>query len=90
MVAFDTAAAAEHVDDCGNGLLAPCGAEKAFIAAACSLAWQHRHLGEVRVRARAAGLAAGWTDVLARFEMHLADTAAAHAAAAAAGAVLAA
>ena len=26
VVAFDTAAASEHVDDCGNGLLAPAGA----------------------------------------------------------------
>ena len=78
------------MDDCGNGLLAPAGAEKAFIAAACSLAWQHRHLDEVRERARRAALRANWTDALARFETHLAETVGAHAAATAAGAALAA
>jgi glycosyltransferase involved in cell wall biosynthesis len=89
VVAFDTAAAADHVDDCGNGLLAPPGAERAFVAAACSLAWQHRHLADVRARARRAALAAQWPEVLARFETHLADTVAAHATPAS-GAVLAA
>jgi glycosyltransferase involved in cell wall biosynthesis len=74
VVAFDTAAAAEHVDDCVNGLLAPAGAQRAFIAAACSLAWQHRHLGEVGEQARRAAMKAGWPDVLARFEAHLVDT----------------
>src|SRR5205085_4759890 len=60
VVAFDTAAAAEHVDDCANGLLAPAGAERAFVAAVCSLAWQHRHLADVRRRARLAALQADW------------------------------
>ena len=89
VVAFDTAAAAEHVDDCANGLLAPAGAERAFVAAVCSLAWQHRHLDEVRAQARRAALAAAWPDVLASFEAHLADRVAARAAPAA-GAALAA
>jgi glycosyltransferase involved in cell wall biosynthesis len=89
VIAFDTAAAAEYVDDCANGLLAPVGAERAFVAAACSLAWQHHHLGDVRARARHAALKADWSDVLNRFEAHLADTVAAHAAPAT-GAVLAA
>jgi hypothetical protein len=89
VIAFDTAAAAEHVDDCANGLLAPVGAERAFVAAVCSLAWQHHHLGDVRARARHAALKADWTDVLNHFEAHLADTVAAHAAPAM-GAVLAA
>jgi glycosyltransferase involved in cell wall biosynthesis len=81
VVAFDTAAAAEHVDDCDNGLLAPPGAEEAFIAAACSLAWQHRHLGALREKARAAALRASWNDVLSRLESRLADTVAEFAAA---------
>jgi len=89
VIAFDTAAAAEYVDDCANGLLAPAGAERAFVAAVCSLAWQHRHLADVRLRARLAALEADWSDVLGRFETHLADTVAAHAAPAT-GAVLAA
>jgi glycosyltransferase involved in cell wall biosynthesis len=79
VVAFDTAAAAEYVDDCANGLLAPVGAERAFVAAVCSLAWQHRHLDEVRAEARRAALAASWPDVLGRFEAHLLDTVAARA-----------
>ena len=74
VVAFDTAAAAEFVDDCASGLLAPVGAERAFIAAVCSLAWQHSHLADVRERARQSALKASWPDVLARFESHLVDT----------------
>jgi glycosyltransferase involved in cell wall biosynthesis len=84
VVAFDTAAAAEHVDDCDNGLLAPMGAEPDFVAAACSLAWQHRELGLVREHARRAALAAGWPTVLGGFEARLAETVAADAVAKAA------
>jgi len=90
VVAFDTAAAACHVDDCDNGLLAPVGDESAFIAAVCSLAWQHRHLAAVRVHARRAALNANWSDVLARFEAHLAEAAASHGAGVEAGAAVAA
>ncbi|WP_280156232.1 glycosyltransferase family 1 protein [Piscinibacter sp. XHJ-5] len=74
VVAFDVAAAAEHVEDCDSGQLAPPGDDKAFIAAACSLAWQHEHLAAVRENARAAALRASWKDVLTRFESRLADT----------------
>lgn len=80
VVAFDTAAAADHVEDCDSGLLAPVGDEKAFIASACSLAWQHRQLGSVRDHARRAALKAQWPDVLARFENHLVETLAAYSA----------
>jgi glycosyltransferase involved in cell wall biosynthesis len=90
VVAFDTAAAADHVEDCDNGLLAPVGDERAFIASVCSLAWQHRHLGALRMRARRAALKASWVDILCRFEDLLAETAAAGRAGIAAGAVLAA
>lgn len=78
VVAFDTAAAADHVDDCDSGLLAPVGDDKAFVASTCSLAWQHRQLAAVRGHARQAALKAQWPDVLARFENHLLDTLAAH------------
>lgn len=90
VIAFDTAAAAEHVDDCDNGLLAPVGEEAAFIASVCSLAWQHRHLGAVRARARQAALKANWADVLGQFELLLQDTSQAHAARATGGVPLAA
>lgn len=85
VVAFNTAAAADHVDDCGNGLLAPVGDDKAFIASVCSLAWQVRHLGSVRAAARQAALKARWPEVLARFEAQLAATLSAHAARSATG-----
>ncbi|HEV7912253.1 MAG TPA: glycosyltransferase family 1 protein, partial [Albitalea sp.] len=90
VVAYDTAAAAEFVEDCDNGLLAPVGAEKAFVAAACSLAWQHRHLGAVRAQARRAAMKAQWADVLNGFEAQLVETVQAHASVSAAGAALAA
>jgi glycosyltransferase involved in cell wall biosynthesis len=90
VIAFDAAAAAEHVDDCGSGLLVPPGDERAFIASVCSLAWQHRHLASVRDQARRSALKAHWPDVLARFEAHLVETVAAHAVGATTGAVLAA
>lgn len=79
VVAFDTAAAAEHVDDCGNGLLAPVGEERAFIAAVCSLACQHLHLELMRTHARRSALKASWPEVLGRFETRLLATIAAHA-----------
>jgi len=78
VVAFDMAAAAEHVDDCDNGLLVSPGDERAFVAAACSLAWQHKYLVSVRQHARAAALKARWPDALARFESQLAKTVSAH------------
>jgi glycosyltransferase involved in cell wall biosynthesis len=90
VIAFDTAAAADHVDDCGNGLLAPVGEEEAFIAAACNLALQHRHLGAVRAQARRAALEANWSDVLSRFEFLLAETAMLHSPHAMSGATVAA
>jgi glycosyltransferase involved in cell wall biosynthesis len=90
VVAFDAAAASEHVRDGVSGLLVPGGAERAFIAATCSLAWQHGHLGTLRAHARQSALQASWPEVLGRFEAHLADTVAAHALAVDAGAALAA
>lgn len=90
VVAFDTAAAADHVDDCDSGLLAPVGDDKAFVAAVCSLASQHRDLGPLRAQARRSALKAHWGEVLGRFEAHLVDAVAAHAGGVRAGAALAA
>jgi len=68
------AAAAEYVDDCVSGLLVEPGDESGFVAAVCTLAWQHQHLPELRRYAREAALRARWDDALLRFEAHLADT----------------
>lgn len=90
VVAFDSGAAAEHIDDCDNGLLAPPGDAKTFIASVCSLAWQHHHLGAVRARARHAALKASWDDVLSRLELQLLDAASVRTGSQPAGAALAA
>jgi glycosyltransferase involved in cell wall biosynthesis len=90
VIAFDTAAAADHVDDCDNGLLVPLGEDKTFIASVCNLAWQHQHLGALRSHARRAALQANWGDVLSRFESLLLQTQHEHAARPVNGVVLAA
>jgi glycosyltransferase involved in cell wall biosynthesis len=74
VVAFDMAAASEYVDDCGSGLLARPGDELGFIAAACSIAWQHEQLTAMRGSARASAMRARWDAVLGRFELALAET----------------
>jgi glycosyltransferase involved in cell wall biosynthesis len=74
VVAFDSAAAAEYVDDCASGLLVKPGDELGFIAAACNMAWQHEQLSAMRDSARASALKARWDKVLARFELCLAET----------------
>jgi len=73
VVAFEMAAAGEYVDDCVNGLLADPADEAGFVAAVCTLAWQHEHLPEMGQHAREAALRARWDDALMRFEAHLAD-----------------
>jgi glycosyltransferase involved in cell wall biosynthesis len=78
VVAFDSAGSAEHVNDCDNGLLVPTGDERSFVAATCSLAWQHRHLSGLRDHARRVALTAQWPDVLGRFESELAATLSEH------------
>jgi glycosyltransferase involved in cell wall biosynthesis len=90
VVAFDAAAAADHVDDCGNGLLVPVGDERAYVAAVCSLAWQHGELAGMREQARGAARRLQWADVLSRLEAHLADTVLIHASRVAEGAAYAA
>ena len=88
VVAFDGSAVAEHIDDCDNGLLAPPGDEKTFIASVCSLAWQHRHLGAVRARARHAALKSRWCDVMANLEAQMMAVASTSASRPAAGAAI--
>lgn len=75
VVAFDAAAAGEHIVDGVNGALAPPGDEAAFVSAALRLATHHRELATLRQRARYVALAARWPAVLRRFEALLVQTA---------------
>lgn len=75
VVAFDCAAAAEHVDDRKSGRLAIPGDEAAFIRAVRELAEAPAEtLAPMREAAVAAAQRAGWAEVLTRFEARLQDT----------------
>ena len=89
VVAFDTAAAAEHVRDGTSGRLAPPGDEAAFVAALRELVLDHAALRRMRPEAVAAARRADWDGVLARFEADLQDTIDAHETALAPAAVVA-
>jgi len=73
VVAYDIAAAAEHVRSGVSGLLVPPGDEAAFEGAVCALAADPARLASMRAAAVAAAQGARWDDVLARFERHLQD-----------------
>jgi glycosyltransferase involved in cell wall biosynthesis len=75
VVAFRSGAAAVHIEDCGNGVLAEPNDEQGFVAGACALAQQFRLLGPMRRGARDAALGATWDAVISRFEYFLADAA---------------
>jgi glycosyltransferase involved in cell wall biosynthesis len=74
VVAFDCAAAAEHVGDGVSGRLVVPGDQAGFIAATASLAISPHSLQAMRDAAVAAARRATWDEVLARFEAHLQDT----------------
>ena len=74
VVAFEAAAAAEHVVHGVNGLLVAPGDEDAFAAAACDLAQRPLRLEAMRRYAVEAASRVRWEDVLARFDAHLQDT----------------
>ncbi len=74
IVAFDCAAAAEHVVDGQSGRLAVPGDDAGFITAACDLALPPEALLRFGSAATAAARRAGWDDVLSRFEARLVDT----------------
>ncbi|MCE9657235.1 MAG: glycosyltransferase family 1 protein [Burkholderiales bacterium] len=78
VVAFDCAAAAEHVADGASGRLVVPGDEAGFIAATASLAVDPCSLQAMRDAAVAAARRATWDEVLARFEARLQDTVDAH------------
>lgn len=68
VVAFDTAAPAEHVVDGASGRLVVPGDETAFIGATCDLATMPGSWPAMREAAVAAAHKARWPDILARFE----------------------
>lgn len=74
VISFDTAAAAEHVEDGRSGRLILPGDEAAFVSAACDLVQRPEALAPMRESALVAARRATWPDVLARFEARLADT----------------
>jgi len=75
LVAYDEAAAAEHVRDGDNGVLAHGDDASAFIDAACRALAHAQPGATLRRRARQTALAAHWDEVLRRFEHRLADVA---------------
>ncbi len=75
VLAFDAAAAAEHVVDGGSGRLVVPGQEHAYIDAACALVrLPAAALASMREQALAAAHRATWPEILARFEAGLEDT----------------
>lgn len=78
VVAFDTAAAAEHVIDGASGRLVVPGDESAFIGATCDLATMPSSWPAMREAAVAAAHRARWPDLLTRFEARLESIAHAH------------
>jgi len=78
VLAFDVAAAAEHVVDGVSGRLVPAGDDAAFAAALRELALAPERLDAMRGPAVEAARRATWDEVLARFEAQLQDTLHAH------------
>ncbi|MEO5881665.1 MAG: glycosyltransferase family 1 protein, partial [Caldimonas sp.] len=74
VVAFDCAAAGEHVGDSISGRLLVPGDEAGFIAATASLAVAPADLQPFRDAAVAAARRVTWDEVLERFEARLQDT----------------
>lgn len=74
VVAFDCAAAAEHVGDGASGRLVVPGDDAGFIAATAAFAVAPATLQPLRDAAVAAARRATWDEVLERFEARLQDT----------------
>ncbi|MFT3859532.1 MAG: glycosyltransferase [Aquabacterium sp.] len=71
VLTFHTDSAAMLVHDGGAGKVVPAGDAEHFIAAACALAWQYRHLKPMRECARQVALRRKWEQVLLPFENRL-------------------
>ena len=68
VVAFDQAAAAQHINHGHNGALAMPGDEQGFIDAACWLLEDRESLRSVRLNARQHAGKQGWEAIVAQFE----------------------
>ncbi|MFS0828723.1 glycosyltransferase family 4 protein [Pseudomonas phoenicis] len=78
VVAFDQAAAAQHIRHGYNGALAMPGDSAGFIEAACWLFEDHESVRRVRLNARHHALQQGWPGVVERFEEYLVQACLAH------------
>jgi glycosyltransferase involved in cell wall biosynthesis len=74
VVAFDTAAAGEHVGHGRSGVLVAPGDEAGFVDAVGTLAGDPERLKAMGRSAVAAARRVRWDDVLSRFEAQLQDT----------------
>lgn len=73
VVAYDEAAAAQHIRHGHSGALAMPGDQAAFIDAACWLLEESETLRRVRLNARQHASRQGWPAVVEQFEAHLRD-----------------
>jgi len=71
VVAYDQAAAAQHIRHGHSGALAMPGDQAAFIDAACWLLEESETLRRVRLNARQHASRQGWPAIVEQFEMHL-------------------
>jgi glycosyltransferase involved in cell wall biosynthesis len=75
VVAFDTAAAGEHIVNGKSGFAVPMGDEPAFLSAATALASRLADFAPMRLAAREVAQRTTWDAVLRGFEHHLRETA---------------
>ena len=73
VVAFDQAAAAQHVEDGHNGMLASADDQRTFIEAAGWLMENSENLRRVRLNARQHAARQSWSSIVEQFEQHLHD-----------------
>lgn len=78
VVAFRAGAAAVHIDDCVNGVLADPADEQDFIAGACAAVKQRAQMHPLRAAARRTAEASSWGKVADRFEACLLDVLRSH------------
>jgi glycosyltransferase involved in cell wall biosynthesis len=71
VVAYDTGAAAQHIEHEVSGFLVPLDTDSQFVVTAAVAAMRFQERQQMRRFAREAALRAAWPNVLARFEAHL-------------------
>ncbi|SDI45260.1 Glycosyltransferase involved in cell wall bisynthesis [Pseudomonas flavescens] len=71
VVAFDLAAAAQHVEHGHNGMLASADDQRTFIESAHWLLEDRENLRRVRLNARRHAAKQGWSSIIEQFENHL-------------------